>query len=114
MALDGILKEIWALYAISTFILFTRYAVRLRTVGLRGLYWDDLCCVGVMIFNTIDAVTVHIVHYTGESSEVTEEWLRTATQADIDRVTYGSKLEYTAWCSYPALIWSMKFTMLFF
>ncbi|KAH0015710.1 hypothetical protein KCU78_g8094, partial [Aureobasidium melanogenum] len=114
MALDAILQEIWALYAISMFILFTRYAVRLRTVGLRGLYWDDLCCVGVMIFNTIDSVTVHIIHYTGESSEVTEEWLRTATQADIDRVTYGSKLEYTAWCSYPALIWSMKFTMLFF
>ncbi|CAD0088229.1 unnamed protein product, partial [Aureobasidium mustum] len=114
MALDPILQEVWALYAISMFIILARYAVRLRTVGFRGLYWDDLFCVGVMIFNTVDAVTVHLVHYTGESSEVTEKWLETATQADIDRVIYGSKLEYTAWCSYPALIWSMKFTMLFF
>ncbi|KAI4725483.1 hypothetical protein E4T49_06728 [Aureobasidium sp. EXF-10728] len=114
MALDAILKEVWALYAISTFIIISRYAVRIRTVGLKGLYWDDLFCFGVMIFNTVDAVVVHIIHFTGESSEVTEKWLETATQADIDRVTYGSKLEYTAWCSYPALIWCMKFTMLFF
>ncbi|CAD0108525.1 unnamed protein product [Aureobasidium uvarum] len=114
MALDAILKEVWALYAISTFIILSRYAVRLRTVGLKGLYWDDLFCFGVMIFNTVDAAVVHIIHFTGESSEVTEKWLETATQADIDRITYGSKLEYTAWCSYPALIWCMKFTMLFF
>ncbi|THW61178.1 hypothetical protein D6D20_05235 [Aureobasidium pullulans] len=103
-----------ALYAIATFIILGRYAVRLRTVGIKGLYWDDLFCFGVLIFNTSDAVLVHLVHYTGESSEVSEKWLQTATQADIDRVTYGSKLEYAAWCSYPALIWCMKFTMLFF
>ncbi|KAI5202358.1 hypothetical protein E4T39_04761 [Aureobasidium subglaciale] len=123
MALDAILKEVWvsiglglihALYAIATFIILARYAVRLRTVGIKGLYWDDLFCFGVLIFNTSDAVLVHIVHHTGESSEVNAKWLETATQADIDRVTYGSKLEYAAWCSYPALIWCMKFTMLFF
>lgn len=67
-----------------------------------------------MIFNTSDAVTVHIIHHTGESSIVTDKWLETATQADIDRVVYGSKLEYVAWCGYASLIWCMKFAMLFF
>ena len=36
------------------------------------------------------------------------------TADDIIRYTYGSKLELTAWYSYTALIWCMKFTMLFF
>jgi hypothetical protein len=94
------------------FILLARYATRLRTVGIKGLYWDDLFCLGVMIFNTSDAVTVHIIHHTGESSIVTPKWLETATQADIDRVVYGSKLEYVAWCGYASLIWCMKFAML--
>lgn len=102
------------MFSISTFIILLRYIVRLRTVGLKGLYWDDLFCVGVLAFNTLDASLVHVVHFTGESSIVTEKWLETATQADIDRLVYGSKLEYAAWCSYPALIWCMKFTMLFF
>jgi len=36
------------------------------------------------------------------------------TQHDIARLTYGSKLELTAWYSYATLIWCLKFTMLFF
>jgi len=46
--------------------------------------------------------------------DVTPAMIPDLTQHDITRLTYGSKLELTAWYSYATLIWCLKFTMLFF
>lgn len=42
-------------------ILILRFAVRLRTVGVRGFQLDDLFSFLVVIMYTCDAVTVHLV-----------------------------------------------------
>lgn len=42
-------------------ILALRFAIRIKTVGLRGMQWDDLFAFLVVVFYTIDAATVHIV-----------------------------------------------------
>ena len=42
-------------------VLFMRFAVRLRTVGIRGLQWDDFFAFLVMIMYSCDAATVHLV-----------------------------------------------------
>lgn len=55
------LIEAWTLYAIGTSILFTRFAVRFKTVGLRGLQGDDFFSLLVLLFYTVDAFTVHMI-----------------------------------------------------
>lgn len=67
-----------------------------------------------LICYTLDAVTVDICYRTGQNVDITAADLPDLTQSRIDRLTYGSKMQLTAWYSYTALIWCLKFTMLFF
>jgi hypothetical protein len=55
------LPEVWALYGLGMTVLILRCAVRLQTVGFRGLKGDDVFSLLVMAFYTMDAATVHIV-----------------------------------------------------
>lgn len=55
------LFELWGLYALGTIILLTRFAVRIKTVGWRGLRGDDFFSFLVMIFYAADAITVHLI-----------------------------------------------------
>jgi len=50
----------------------------------------------------------------GQNVEITKAMLPYLTKADIARLTYGSKVEFSAWFSYVTLIWCLKFTMLCF
>lgn len=60
------------------------------------------------------SISFLVTDHTGQNVDVTEAMIPNLTKADIARRVYGSKLELTAWYSYTALIWCMKFTMLFF
>lgn len=55
------LREAWALYSIGTIILLSRFGVRLKTVGWRGLQGDDLFSACVLVFYAMDAFTVHLI-----------------------------------------------------
>lgn len=55
------LREVWALYIVGMIVLTLRFAIRFRTVGIRGLKWDDMFALLVVVFYTIDAATVDIV-----------------------------------------------------
>lgn len=55
------LVEVWTLWGIGMAVLATRYAVRIKLVGLRGLQGDDFFSLLVVIFYTMDAWTVHLV-----------------------------------------------------
>ncbi|KAM0544877.1 hypothetical protein ACHAPJ_011622 [Fusarium lateritium] len=107
--------EAWTLYVLGTTILLTRFAVRFKTVGWRGLQWDDFFATLVLIFYAIDAFTVHLIYYLGTNIEgVVHSKTATLTDHEIHEYTLGSKLELLAWYSYTALIWSLKGTMLCF
>ncbi|RBR23972.1 uncharacterized protein FIESC28_03282 [Fusarium coffeatum] len=109
------LVEIWGLYSLGTIILFTRYAVRLRTVGWRGLKGDDFFSLLVFLFYTTDAVMVHLIYYLGTNIEAGVSELRHhLTAAEIREYELGSKFGLVAWYAYTALIWSLKGTMLCF
>jgi hypothetical protein len=54
------LYEVWAEYAIGILILFLRFVVRLKTVGVRGFQGDDYFSMLVVIFFTFDAALVHL------------------------------------------------------
>lgn len=42
-------------------LLLLRFAVRIKTVGIRGFQGDDFFALGVIAMYTCDAATVHIV-----------------------------------------------------
>jgi len=124
------LVEAWGLTGLGLFIMFTRYCVRLRTVGIKGLQGDDAMVLFTIAFTILDASTVTIAceycrclthrliltlaDHKGQNIDITEDMLPQLTQADIHRLTVGSKYELTAWYSYVSLIYTLKFTMLFF
>ncbi|SCO51389.1 uncharacterized protein FFMR_10476 [Fusarium fujikuroi] len=74
--------ESWTLYVFGTLILFSRFAVRFKTVGWRGLQGDGFFSVLVLIFYAVDAFTVHLI---------------SLTQDEIHEYETGSKLELAAW-----------------
>ncbi|WAO89052.1 Hypothetical protein NCS54_00642700 [Fusarium falciforme] len=109
------LYEVWTLYGVGTLILLTRFAVRFKTVGWRGFQGDDFFSALVLIFFAMDGFTVHLIYYLGTNLEA-NFYAKTHTLTDsiIKDCIKGSKLEFVAWYSYTALIWSLKGTMLFF
>ncbi|CAI6335580.1 unnamed protein product [Periconia digitata] len=109
------LPEIWTWYGVGMFILFMRFAARLRTVGIRGLELDDFFASLVAIMYTCDAATVHLVYMKGSNVEAAAfQETRKLTNEEIHQYTVGSKLQLTAWYSYTALLWCLKGTMLAF
>ncbi|KAK2689624.1 hypothetical protein V3481_013113 [Fusarium oxysporum f. sp. vasinfectum] len=107
--------ESWTLYVFGTLILFSRFAVRFKTVGWRGLQGDDFFSVLVLIFYAVDAFTVHLIYYLGTNIEAgVAAKTHTLTKDEIHEYETGSKLELAAWYAYTALIWSLKGTMLCF
>ncbi|RGP65899.1 hypothetical protein FLONG3_9031 [Fusarium longipes] len=109
------LLEAWGLYALGIIILLARFAVRIKTVGWRGLQGDDFFSFLVLLFFTGDAVTVHLIYYLGTNIEAGVAGREhDLTQAEIREYELGSKLQLAAWYTYTALIWSLKGTMMCF
>ncbi|CVK97833.1 related to integral membrane protein PTH11 [Fusarium proliferatum] len=124
--------ESWTLYVFGTLILFSRFAVRFKTIGWRGLQGDGFFSVLVLIFYAVDAFTVHLICKTpmiynstlsltvrtisAPTSKLASQPTHavTLTQDEIHEYETGSKLELAAWYAYTALIWSLKGTMLCF
>lgn len=102
------------LSGIGIAILISRWIIRLRTVGIKGFSGDDYAIVPVLAFTVMDAATVTVAYYHGQNVDLTADMLPLLTEADIKRLTYGSKVELSAWYSYVTLIWAMKATMLLF
>jgi len=102
------------LSAIAMAMIFTRWIVRLRVVGIRGFQGDDLAALGVLTFTVMDAAVVTVAYFKGQNVSLLPSQLPLLTKADLARLEYGSKVELSAWFSYVSLIYALKFTMLFF
>lgn len=107
-----LIPQAW--FVIGCAVIALRYIVRIRTVGFRGFAGDDWVTVLTLGFYTMDAALVHIVYHTGANADLTTAIVGTLTDEQISQFVYGSRCETAAWYSYTALIWCMKFTMLFF
>ncbi|EKG12260.1 hypothetical protein MPH_10565 [Macrophomina phaseolina MS6] len=119
--LDSLLKrdstymtEVWTWFGIGVTVIFVRFGVRVRMVGLRGFQGDDYVTIMTLAMYTMDAALVDICYRDGTNVDVSEAAIDQLTDAEIDRLAYGSKMQLAAWYSYTALIWCMKATMLFF
>ncbi|KAH7007287.1 hypothetical protein EDB80DRAFT_645567 [Ilyonectria destructans] len=111
------LREAWALYSIGTIILLSRFGIRIKTVGWRGMQGDDFFSACVLVFYAMDAFTVHLIYFLGTNLEASARLAageKALSAKDLEEYVRGSKLQLTAWYSYTALIWSLKGTMLCF
>ncbi|KAH8900496.1 hypothetical protein GQ53DRAFT_619057, partial [Thozetella sp. PMI_491] len=109
------LPEVWAFLGVGYSVLFLRFAVRIKTVGIRGFQGDDLLVAMVALLYGFDAGSVYIIYYSGTNVEVgARPANRTLSSDEIAQFEYGSKMELAAWYSYTALIWCLKGAMLCF
>ncbi|ETS79867.1 hypothetical protein PFICI_07396 [Pestalotiopsis fici W106-1] len=112
---DSFLIEVWTLYGIGILVFVARFAVRLKTVGFRGFQGDDLFAILLILLYTGDAVLVDITYWTGTNVEAsTFQRTRTLSDAEIAQYAIGSKSQWSAWFTYPALLWCLKGAMLCF
>ncbi|KAL5114147.1 hypothetical protein ACEQ8H_007944 [Pleosporales sp. CAS-2024a] len=63
---------------------------------------------------TGDAFLVHICYKTGTNVDVAPDVVPFLSDTEVDRISFGSKAQLAAWYTYTALIWCMKFMLLFF
>jgi len=95
-------------------VLVTRLAVRARTVGVRQFCGDDYITLVVLLCYIGDAVTVDLTYRFGTNVDFTQAEFMGMTTSELREIMTGSKLQLLAWYSYTALIWALKFCMLYF
>ncbi|KAF6817946.1 hypothetical protein CSOJ01_02083 [Colletotrichum sojae] len=111
---DTYLPEVWTWYAIGVFVILLRWAVRIRTVGIRGFRGDDWLALPYLLLYSLNAYIVQVTYYTGANIDITADVVNSLSDHDIRILELGSKLEFLSWYSYPGCIWVLKFTVLFF
>lgn len=89
---ERFLPEIWALYSVGVLWVLLRFAVRIRTVGIRGLQIDDSFAFFSVVCWTTIVVGIHITYFTGTNVDysTTEVW--DLTEFQTKRVSFGTKL----------------------
>ncbi|KAH8761154.1 hypothetical protein F5883DRAFT_619034 [Diaporthe sp. PMI_573] len=111
---DTYLPEVWVWFAIGVVVISARWAVRIRTVGFRGLDGDDLISIPFLALWTINAFIVYATYYSGGNIDVTAEQAEQLSDRDVWVLEYGSKWEFASFFTYCAIIWCLKFMVLFF
>ncbi|KAI3397079.1 hypothetical protein diail_11221 [Diaporthe ilicicola] len=111
---DTYLPEVWVWFAAGVVVIFARWTVRIRTVGFRGLDGDDLFSIPFLALWTINAFIVYATYYSGGNIDVTAEQAEQLSDRDVWVLEYGSKWEFASFFTYTAIIWCLKFMVLFF
>lgn len=91
------LPELWTLYSISTFWIILRFAVRLRTGGIRGLRVDDGFAIIALAAWTYTCAIIQITYYTGTNTDFTAAEVAMLDRKKFDDVVYSSKLFLGSW-----------------
>lgn len=111
---DSFLIEVWIWFAIGVLTIFLRMGVRLRTVGWRSLEGDDYLALFSLAMYTGDAFLVHICYHDGTNVDIPPGMVDRLTDEEVAKFKKGSQFQLAAWYTYTALIWTMKFMVLFF
>ena len=91
------LPEVWGLYSIGTLWIILRFAVRLRTHGIKGLRLDDGLAFIALFAWTFTCAIIQITYYTGTNTDFTAAEVAMFDKKKFDEVEYGSKLFLGSW-----------------
>ncbi|TLD26601.1 hypothetical protein PspLS_04645 [Pyricularia sp. CBS 133598] len=67
-----------------------------------------------IILYTIDATMGYFAYYAGGNISVKPDQVDSLSDEDIRILEMGSIMEFVTWYTYPAFVWVMKFSILFF
>ncbi|ATY59096.1 hypothetical protein A9K55_003432 [Cordyceps militaris] len=118
-AQDTFQVEAWALLATALTVTALRTGLRISTLGIRQLRWDDyLVCVGALFYvaETILAYCVGKIAHGLANSTMTDEH-RASLSPDDDEYrlrVIGSQIQIAGWTTYGTLLWVYKTCMLIF
>ncbi|EHA54561.1 hypothetical protein MGG_01420 [Pyricularia oryzae 70-15] len=110
----GYVVEVWSWYTIGMIIIALRHGVRLRTVGFGGYQGDDYLSFLAIILYTVDSTLGYLAYYAGGNISVKPDQVDSLSDEDVRVLEWGSKMEFVTWYTYPAFVWVMKFSILFF
>ncbi|KAH6639127.1 hypothetical protein C7974DRAFT_387910 [Boeremia exigua] len=105
---DEFLPEVWGLYSIGTLWLVLRFAVRLRTDGIRGLRYDDGLAFMALLAWTYTCIIIEITYHTGTNTDFTAAEVAEFDSKKLNDVVFGSKLFLGSWYAYLVLIFTLK------
>jgi thiamine pyrophosphokinase len=91
------LLEIWGLYSLGTLWIVLRFAVRLRTDGIKGLRLDDALAFIALCAWTYTCAIIEITYHTGTNTDFSPAEIAKFDQKKYDEVLYGSKLFLGSW-----------------
>ncbi|OMP85196.1 hypothetical protein BK809_0003864 [Diplodia seriata] len=111
MGLPAALLEQWVEYPIGCSICLLRLYARIRVVGWRNLYYDDLFSFLAMVIPAADSPNID--EY-GNLIGLDDEKADALSDAQVKSLTKGSQAVFVAWLAYLCLIWSLKTSVLFF
>ena len=94
---DEFLPEVWGLYSVGTLWIILRFAVRIRTDGIKGLRLDDGFAFIALFAWTYTCAIIQITYYTGTNAGFTAAEVALFDRRKFDAVEYGSKLFLGAW-----------------
>ncbi|POR36122.1 Uncharacterized protein TPAR_03687 [Tolypocladium paradoxum] len=106
--------EAWTEYGLGVFVLFLRCFSRWKTVGFKNWEWDDVFAILVIVFWTLELLTLELIGQYGTNIGVTGKKTALLTDIEIRRLEFGSKCVLAGWNFYVTLIWTLKGHMLCF
>lgn len=91
------LHEVWALYGVGTACILLRFTVGIRTLGIRGMRWDDGFALVALAAWTYSCVAVQIIYHDGTNAGYTPAEVAQFDERKFHEVVYGSKLFLGSW-----------------
>ncbi|PHH86633.1 hypothetical protein CDD83_9951 [Cordyceps sp. RAO-2017] len=111
--------EAWTYYAIDTIIILFRILMRWRNLSFRGLAVDDFLMLCIIPFDTVSTAIGYLV--SAEANGLANSGMTPLERATLspDSEEYrlrveGSKLHFSGWILYTALLWILKTCWLFY
>ncbi|KAI0389908.1 hypothetical protein F5Y17DRAFT_469311 [Xylariaceae sp. FL0594] len=107
------LIETWVLYSLGSLVIFTRIAVRLRMVGIRGFMPDDYLIFLSWATYTVMTVAAHIVGGLGDMHALPMSEREALSAEDAASYVYATQWFCAGVATYLLFIWTLKLNMLF-
>lgn len=85
------LPEIWALFSVGSLWVVMRFGVRLRTVGVRGLGFDDGFAFVALFCWAVIIAGIHCTHFTHTSIDYAPDEVWALTPSQVAGVSWGTK-----------------------
>jgi hypothetical protein len=113
-AVPPALVESRAEYAVGSLILVLRWVIRVRTLGVRGWYWDDWFSVSVFVWHTALFAMVEYLAVVGAPLGFTQEQREALSPEMAAQLRAGAKAMYASFFILINFVWSAKAVLIVF